>query len=68
MIRTNDFPRGHGTAPTILDLIVEDPDTYRNYGRRAIRRWCAECPWCRRADATQARLHRMHTAYGRRSR
>jgi hypothetical protein len=67
MIRTSDIPRGHGTTPSIVDLIVEDPDTYRKYGRRAIRRWCSECPYCRIADRRRARLSSMHAAYRRRA-
>lgn len=66
MAHTLDIPRGHGTTPMIVDLIVDDPDTIRRYGRTVIRRWCSQCPWCRAVDARAARLHRIRAAYGRR--
>jgi hypothetical protein len=68
MAHTADIPRGHGTMPMIVDLVVEDPDTYRRYGRAFIRRMAATCPFCHVADARHARIRRMRSAYGRRSR
>lgn len=65
---TLDIPRGHGTTPMIVDLVVEDPDTYRKYGRRFIRRMAAGCPDCAVVDRHRARTGRMHAAYGRRTR
>lgn len=68
MIHTQDIPRGHGTMPMIVDLVVEDPDTYRSYGRAFIRRMAAQCLFCDIADRRRSRVRRMHAAYGRRSR
>ena len=62
------FPRGHGTMPMVLELVVNDPDTYRSYGRTIIREWASRCRHCVAADAKRARTRRMHAAYGRRSR
>lgn len=58
----------HGTTDLIQYLIHDDPDTYRRYGRRMVRRIAARCPRCVAVDDRQARLTRIRSAYRRRNR
>lgn len=68
MSHTADIPQGHGFVPMVVDLIVQDPDTYRKYGRRFIRGMAQTCPDCQRIDARRDRLRRMHSLAHRRRR
>jgi hypothetical protein len=67
-------PESHGTHALVRYYLHDQPDTLngrnvRRYGRAMMRCTTSQCDHgCAEADASRARLNRMHTNYHRRNR
>lgn len=70
---TDEDPEPHGALGLIAYFVRDLPGmsnsrVTRKYGRAMMRRIAGQCAECRTEDSTRARITRMHSAYGRRSR